>query len=319
MSSTVFAAVPQEVPFPHELATATANQFNRLKTVGNYTTWIAKRVPKDQMSGFKAFLNSKGLKPSTAFPKMTAQNEKACFDKDHCLVYSSDSVSYNGVAFKIEKKPFAKVMSDICAKIGCETKTAGLTLIPEAHAFGGMSKTMTTMLGLGLGAAVGYFAADSLGIEKSTGLLGGAMLGGLGGYLLGSDDKAKCNGNCNVSCQDNNYYYQQPVPAQPLGGYNQGVPQYQVSHQSYYHQYGQYPPPCSYDQNYPSNGPTDLQVALRNPPQQQYCPNTGCQQPPPYQPGQYNYQQQPGNPADVRTISSEKKKEDEKAKAEKAK
>lgn len=303
MSSTVFAA--EQMPFPHMQAMATANQMNRLKTVGNYTTWIANRVPKDQMSAFKAFLKAKGLNASTPFPKMTADKEKACFDKTHCLSYAGESVSINGVNFKVEKKTFGKVVTDLCAKIGCETKTAQLTLIPEAHA---MSQTMTTLLGLVGGGALGYFAADALGIKKSTGLLGGSIVGGLAGYFLGSEDKAVCNGNCSTSCNNDQYSF---TPSQPSGPYyGQQSPPYTINNQSYYHQYGQYPPPCQY-QGGPTPGATDLQIALNSPPQQNYCQQSGCQQLPPYQPG--NYQYSPGNnynngqPADVRTVSSEKK------------
>lgn len=305
MSSTVLAA-QEEMPFSHMQATATANQINRLKTVGNYTKWISNRVPKDQMSAFTAFLKAKGLKASTEFPKMTAEGNKACFDKTHCITYAGDSATVNGVTFKVEKKPYGKLMADICGKIGCDSKSARISLIPEAHAFLNMGKTGSSLLGLVLGGAVGYFAGERMG-NPALGMVAGAGLGGLAGYFLGSEDKAVCNGNCQVTCQDNNYYVN---PAQPLqtNYYNQQQPPYQMNHQSYYHQYGQYPPPCNY------NGPgraTDLQIALNQPQQPSYCPPAGCQALPPYQPGQYynnpggdqNYQQ----PADVRTVSSEKK------------
>lgn len=310
MTSTVSMAAPEGMPFSHMQAVATANQINRLKTVGNYTKWIANRVPKDQMSAYTAFLKSKGLKPSTTFPKMTADGPKACFDKAHCITYAGDSASVNGVNFKVEKKPYGKLMNDICAKIGCASaKSAQLSLIPEAHAFLNMNKTTTSLLGIALGGAIGYFAGDRMG-NPALGMVAGAGLGGLAGYFLGSEDKAVCNGNCQVSCNNDQYYMTPtPQPSQPY--YGQQNPPYHMNQQAMYHQYGQNPPPCQY-QGQPTNGQTDLQMALNQPPQQSYCPNTGCNQYQPYTPGQpYNPggDQFQGQPADVRTVSSEKKPE----------
>lgn len=306
--STVYANAPEEKPLPHYMATATANTFNRLKTFGNYTKWIANRVPKDQMKDFNAFLKEKGIKPTTKIPKFTAENEKACIDKVHCFVFTADTMSLNGNAFKVQEKPFRQVVEDICNKIGCDTKAAKMSFIQEAHALGQFEWTLLGALGGGL---VGNLAAEPLGVDRTKSTVVGALLGGVAAYALSDENKAVCAGNCQVTCNQNNQYYIQPRQpvAQPYNYYGQPQPPYYVPPQVYHQTYSQQPPPCySQDrQQYYRRGPTDLEIALNTPHRPTYC-NTTCGQPVPYQPVQQQaYYQDPryNAPADVRNVQSE--------------
>lgn len=306
-------APPPEKPLSHYLAMATANTYNRIKTVGAYTEWVSKRVPPDQMKDFKAFLKQQGLKPSTKFPKMTAENDKACFDKDHCLTYTDDTVTINGATFKVEDKPFAKVVSDVCEKIGCTQKTANFSIIPQANAK--LDQTTWTLLGLSAGGALGYFAAPSLGIKRSTGLLAGAIVGGLGAYLLSDEERAACGGGCTTTCSGQHCYMQPQPRPNPYPYFGQQQPPYHLPRQVHYRAYASYQPPCN-NNTLPTYRETELQAEMRRRQSAPiYCNNVTapCTQAPPYTPGACQYQtaqnhQQPP-PADVRLIQSEPKKQ----------
>ncbi len=316
---TTHAAPIEEKPLSNYLATATANTFNRLKTVGNYTKWIANRVPPDQMKDFKAYLKEKGLKPTTKFPKMTAKNETACFQgTEYCMVFSDDSVSINGASFTVERKPFRQVVEGVCSKIGCDKKTAMLTLIPEAHA--ALDQSGWTLLGIGAGALIGNLAAESLGTTKTKGTIAGALLGGIGAYVLSDENKHACGRKCDVQWSPGQCQYQitpQPQPV-PTNYYGQQQPPYYMPPQVYHQTYGQPYPPCDRQPSYYRPGATDLQIALNTPQYPTYC-NSQCSGTtlPGYVPPDYTtipgYQQgsgytQPGTPADVRNVQSEEKK-----------
>lgn len=297
-STVAHAAPPVEKPLSHYLASATTNVFNRMKTMGNYTKWIANRVPPDQMKDFKAYLKENGIAASAKFPTMKAKQNSVCFTgtKD-CLIFSDDSVTFGEATFKVEQKPFRKVVEDACEKIGCSTKTASYSLIPKAHA---ASRGGKIFWGMVVGAAVGSLAADSLGVSKGKAAGVGAVMGGLGTFILTEEQKHGCGGNCQVAWQPEQCRYQitPPSPVPPMYGqqpapvemFGQQQPPYYMPPQVYHQTYGQQHPPCNSNPN-----PTDLQLALNTPQAPVYCNNT-CGQLPPYQPPMY------GQPADVTTV-----------------
>lgn len=307
-TSTVHATQFEEKPLSHYIASATANTFNRIKTVGNYTKWIANRVPPDQMKDFKAYLKENGVKPSAKFPKMTAKNNSVCFaGTEDCFVFSDDSVTFGDAVFKVEQKPFRQVVEGACEKIGCSAKTAAYTLFPEAHAK--LSRTEKVLLGVGLGAIIGGgLLAEPLGMTKSEGALTGAVFGGLGTYVLTEEQKYACAGSCQVAWQPDQCRYQMTPPRRPtpVDIYGQQQPPYQIPQQVYHQTYGQQHPPCDMNPTTYRPGPTDLQLALNTPQRPIYC-NNQCTTLPPYQPP-VAYNHNPGNPADVRLIQSEDKK-----------
>lgn len=268
---------PQK-PLSHYLAMATANTVNRLKTVEAFTKWMSYKLSDQELKDLKKFLQANGLKPSMKFPKMTAENNKVCFEKNDCMVYSDDSVSKDGVVFRVENKPFGKLLGDICSKISCGGKVANMSLIPEAHAgFGGLWGPL-------IGATAGYLIAGPG--YKAIGAVAGAAIGWVGSQFLREENRYACGGNCNVSCKNDNYYIE------PRGNYNgyldQQRPPYEIRRDVHYRSYSQYQTPCSYEGEH--NGVTDLQYALNNPPVQQFCGNQ-CAVSQQYDP---NYRYSPG-------------------------
>lgn len=272
--NTLFANVPEEKPLSHYLAIATANTINRLKTVDGYTQWIALKLPPNHVKDVQSYFKKHGLKPSDKIPRAMSDGNKVCLDKTDCFTYSDTTVSYNGVAFRVEDKPFPKVLSDVCAKIGCSSATAQMDFIPKAHA-----RNRSPWIGALLGAAVGWFAADQLGGSSTRGAIAGALIGGLATHYAGSENRHACSGNCSVACSGGQYGIQPYQPVTPPGYLNQPNTPYYVPPAFYNTAYGQSPQPCSAG----SAGATDLQIALNTPPQPTYC-TSQCVAPQPYSP-----------------------------------
>lgn len=301
---------------------ATASTINRLNTVEAYMKWVSYRVPAAQMKELHAFLKTKGISPSSTFPKMTAENNKVCYEKNNCMIFTNASVTLNGVEFKaIDKyKPFPQVISDICTKIGCNETVANLSLIPRAHAG---SKGTSVLMGLIGGALIGGLAAPHMGGTKKRGAIAGGVLGAIGAYILESQNKQPCTSGCKTSCDNNQYYITPYQPAQPF--YDQQAPPYSLPPDVHYQAYNQYPPPCSGNTG---GGQTDLDYALNNPPQTVYC-NNACTAPAPFDPnfnyspgvpiqGQPPYPQNPyGQPASI--VEKEKENNARKAASEEKK
>ncbi len=335
------AAAPKEKPVTHVAAIAMANTINRMGTVDNYLKWLGKRLPAKDIESLKQEMSLYGITPDLKFPKMSYKDDKVFFDKKSTLVIGKE-ITVGGKRFSVQQRSIRDTFADICVQIKCVKvpgKSAAFSIFPKADASygndyngnngGGLFGNFNwgnALLGAVAGGALtclfsgginnnnnnnGYYSNNS---NCQQNWWKGALVGGGIGGFINTENNYSCGGNCNVTCNGDDYYmsnYSQPYYDQ---GYGQNGSYSQSGRTRIYaggitgaypnqYQTQQYPPPCS---QYPQYA-TELA-------QDYNSPNTGytpwAQAPIP------NYQD-PGVPtfADpTRAAASEPKKEKAKGK-----